>query len=39
VCSNPDLLCTIDIAGMGRMFEVHATLTDALATRTAGQRR
>ena len=31
VCTNPDLLRTIEISGMGRVFEVHSTLSRALA--------
>jgi anti-sigma B factor antagonist len=31
VCTNPNLLRTIEISGMGRVFEVHSTLSRALA--------
>jgi anti-sigma B factor antagonist len=31
VCSNPNLLRTIDISGMGRVIDVHPTLSGALA--------
>jgi anti-sigma B factor antagonist len=32
VCSNPDLLRTFEISGMARVFRVHPTLSDALAS-------
>jgi anti-sigma B factor antagonist len=32
VCSNPDLLRTFDISGMARVFRIHPTVTDALAS-------
>jgi anti-sigma B factor antagonist len=32
VCSNPDLLRTFDISGMTRVFRVHPTVSDALAS-------
>lgn len=31
VCNAPHLLRTIEIAGLGRAFEIHATLPEALA--------
>ena len=36
VCSNVFVLRTLEIAGMGRVFEIHSSLADALAT-GAGQ--
>jgi anti-sigma B factor antagonist len=36
ICSNPDLLRTIEISGMGRVFMVHPTLSEALATAREG---
>jgi anti-sigma B factor antagonist len=30
VCSNAFVLRTLEIAGMGRVFEIHASLADAL---------
>jgi anti-sigma B factor antagonist len=31
VCANPDVLRTIDISGMARIFQVHPNLSEALA--------
>jgi anti-sigma B factor antagonist len=36
VCSNPDLLRTLDISGMARVFRVHPTLSEALAAAREG---
>ena len=32
VCSNADLLRTFDISGMARVFRIHRTVSDALAS-------
>jgi anti-sigma B factor antagonist len=32
VCSNPDILRTFEISGMARVFRVHPTMSDALAS-------